>query len=154
MQPVRIFTPENRLARALRSDGPSHESLIADADRRVLALADKIRAFVGERIAQITPYADRSEDDLFAGCRDISGPALDIAEVAAAAGLHAVAAIARGVCVMLDGLVTLGVWHTEAMCIHLRALRLVGDWTSSSGEDDHRIVADLLDLRRSIGLAE
>lgn len=154
MQTVPTFTPGNRLARALRSDGPTAESLIADADARVALLADSIRAFVGDRIALIAPYADRPEDDLFAGCRNIGEPAMAIAEVAEAAGLDAVGAVARGVCAMLDGLVTLGVWHTEALCIHLRALRLVGDPDGPTGEEGRRIVDDLLVLRRSLGLPE
>jgi hypothetical protein len=155
MHTVRIFAPENPLARALRSkDGPTAESLIADADSRVAALADNIRAFVAERIALIAPYADRPEDDLFAGCKDIGGPAMNIAEVAEAAGLDTVGAVARGVCVMHDGLVSLGVWHTEALRIHLRALRLVGEPDGPTGEEGRRIVDDLLALRRSLGLPE
>ena len=154
MQTVRIFTPENRLARALRTDGPRAESLIADADARVAALADSIRAFVGDRIALIAPYADRPEDDLFAGCRDIGGPAMDIAEVAEAAGLDDIGAVARGVCVMLDGLATHGVWHTEALCVHLRTLRLIADPDGPTGEEAGRIVDDLLTLRRSLNLPE
>lgn len=155
MQTARIFTPENRLAHALRSqDGPSAVSLIADADARVAALADSIRAFVADRIALIAPYADRAEDELFAGCKDIGEPAMNIAEVADAAGLDAVGAVARGVCVMLDGLISLGVWHTEALCIHLRALRLVGDPDGPTSEEGRRIIEDLLALRRSIGLPE
>ena len=154
MQTVRISTPENRLARALRSDGPSAESLIADADARVAALADSIRAFVADRIALMVAWADRPEDELFAGSGDIAAPAMNIAEVAEAAGLDAVGAVARGVCVMLDGLVAQGVWHTEALRIHLRALRLVGDPDRASDEEGRKIVDDLLALRRSLGLPE
>lgn len=154
MQTARVFMPENRLARALRSGGPTAESLIADADARVAALADSVRAFVDARIAVIAPYADRPEDELFAACRDIGAPAMDIAEVADAAGLDAVGAVARGVCVMLDGLVTLGVWHTEALCIHLRTLRLVAAPGGPTGEASQRIVEDLLAMRQSLGLPE
>lgn len=154
MQTARSFTPENRLARALRPHGPTAETLIADADARVAALADNIRSFVAARIALIAPYADRAEDELFAACRDIGAPATDIAEVAEAAGLEAVGAVARGVCIMLDGLVTLGVWHTEALCIHLRALRLVGGPDGPTDKEHRRIVSDLLALRLSLGLAE
>lgn len=154
MQTVRIFTPDNRLARALRSDGPSAESLIADADARVAALADSIRAFVAERIALIVAFADQPEDELFAGCGDIGAPAMNIAEVAGAAGLGAVGAVARGLCVMIDGLTAQGVWHTEALRIHLRALRLVGDPDGASEEEGRRIVDDLVALRRSLGLPE
>lgn len=153
MQTVRIFTPENRLAQALRSqEGPTAESLIADADARVAGLADSIRVFVADRIALIAPYADRPEDELFAGCKDIGGPAMNIAEVAEAAGLDTVGAVARGVCLMLDGLVGPGVWHTEALRIHLRALRLVGGPDGPTGEEGRRIVDDLLALRRSLAL--
>lgn len=155
MQPVRIFTPENRLAQVLRpEDGATAASLIAEADARVAALADSIRAFVADRIALIGPYADRSDDELLAGCRDIGGSAMNIAEVAEAAGLDTVGAVARGVCLMHDGLINLGVWHTEALRIHLRALRLVGGPDGPTDEEGRRIVDDLLVLRQSLGLPE
>lgn len=155
MRTVRIFTPENRLARALQShDGPTAESLLADADVRVASLAGSIRLFVADRIALVAPYADRPEEELFAGCKDIGEPAMNIAEVAEAAGLDTVGAVARGVCIMLDGLVSLGVWHTEALRIHLRALRLVGEPDGPIGAEGRRIADDLLALRQSLGLPE
>jgi len=55
---------------------------------------------------------------------------------------------------MHDGLVSLGVWHTEALRMHLRALRLVGEPDGPTGEESRRIVDHLLALRRSLGLSE
>jgi hypothetical protein len=43
---------------------------------------------------------------------------------------------------------------TEALRIHLRALRLVGEPDGPTGEEGRRIVDDLLALRRSLGLPE
>lgn len=155
MQSVRIFTAENRLSKALLSqDGPTVDSLIADADARVALLTDRIRVFVAGKVALVAAYAEQSEDALFAGCRDIGEPAMNIAEVAEAAGMGAVGAVARGICVMLDGLVTRGVWHTEAMRVHLRALTLVGGQGGGPGSPPLTIVEDLRTLRRSLGLTD
>ena len=155
MNSARVFTPENHLARHMRGGGPTSAELIADADKRVSALADSIRGFVIGKLQEIRPFADQNDDDLFAASDVISGLAMNIAEVGDAAGLNALAEVTRGMVTMIDGLRTLGVWHTDALRLHIRALGLLSpDAPPLSRQDEARIVKDLQNMRRSIGLTE
>lgn len=77
---------------------------------------------------------------------------MHIAEVAEGAGMKAVGSVARGICVMLDGLVSRGVWHADALRVHLRALAFLHVQSSQSA--DLAIVEELRSLRSSFGFAE
>jgi hypothetical protein len=153
MREARIYSVRNRLYEATRSmDGPTVESLVSDADEQVLRLADSITAFVASKVAILTAYADQPEEALFAGCKAIGEPAMNIAEVAEAAGLEAVGKISRGICVMLDGLGNSGIWHTDALRLHLHALTLLQ--VQSREPAGLKVVEELRSLRCSLGFPE
>lgn len=155
MNVPRIFTPENRLDKILDSlGGATTGEMVAEADQRVAALADTIQSFVAAKVKLILPFADQAEDVLFAECRTLGDAAVQIAEVAAAAKLGAVGEIARGIASIVDGLVALGVWHGEALRVHIRALKLVAQAQGRLAGDDEAVVDRLRELRRSIGLSE
>lgn len=99
------------------------------------------RAGLPEAVQVVTPLASAFE-------------AMNIAEVAEAAGLDAVGAVARGICVMLDGLVTRGIWHTDALRVHLRALAVVHEQSSRPGTASGAIVEELQALRFSLGFTD
>lgn len=153
MSEARVYAVRNRISEALLSkDGPTIDSLVSDADARVARLADRIGVFVAGRVAVLAAYAEQPEEALFSGCKSIAEPAMSIAEVAEAAGLEAVGAVARGICVMLDGLVSRGIWHTDALRIHLRALALVhGQAGLPAGL---MMVEELRSLRSSLGFTD
>jgi len=154
MSDARVYAVRNRISEALSRDGPTVDSLISDADARVAVLADRIGTFVAGKVAILAGWAEQPEDDLFAGCKAIAEPAMNIAEVAEAAGLGAVGAVARGICVMLDGLTSRGIWHTEALRVHLRALTLVLERSREPGSASDAVVEELLSLRSSLGFLE
>jgi hypothetical protein len=150
---ARVFTPDNHLARLLRPGAPTATELLADADSRLTALAGTIRIFISNKLTEILPFAEQTDDVLFAECRDIAGIAMNIAEVAGAAGLEALGDVARGIYVMIDGLVSLGVWHTDALRLHIRSLSLLSpDAGPSTAQDERRIVENLRLMREAIGL--
>jgi len=154
MNSARVFTPENHLARHMSHGGPTSAELIADADKRVSALADSIRVFVVGKLQEIRPFADQTDDDLFAESDVISSLAMNIVEVGDAAGLNALADVTRGIVTMIDGLRNLGVWHTDALRLHIHALGLLSpDAPPISGQDEARIVENLQNMRRSINLS-
>tara|TARA_R110002124_G_scaffold79137_2_gene210641 strand:+ start:4413 stop:4880 length:468 start_codon:yes stop_codon:yes gene_type:complete len=153
LKTARIFTPENRLARHLRQGGPTPAELIAEADSRVTALAGSIRVFVTGKLQEIVALCDQSDDVLFAKSDSISGLAMNVAEVAGAARLDALGDVARGVITMIEGLKTLGVWHTDALRVHIRSLSLLNPGAAPmSPQDQAQIVENLRDMRQSIGL--
>lgn len=153
MSEARVYVVRNRISGALLSkDGPTVDSLVSDADARVALLADRIGAFVAGKVAVLATYADQPEEALFGGCQAIGEPAMNIAEVAEAAGMDAVGAVARGICVMLDGLISRGIWHTDALRLHLRALTLVhGQIGQAAGLT---MVEELRSLRFSLGFTD
>lgn len=152
---ARIFTPENRLADVLQSlEGPTAEELIADAESRVSALGEAIRAYVAEKLEEIRVFAERGEEELFAECRTLGGAALDVAEVAGAAGMEAVGEVARGISAMVDNLVTSGVWHTDALRLHLDALALVNRGGGGLDDESEVILRRLRGMREAVGVVE
>ena len=153
MSEARVYAIRNRISQALLSkDGPTVDSLVSDADARVALLADRIGAFVAGKVAVLAAYAEQPEEALFGGCQAIGEPAMNIAEVAEAAGMDAVGGVARGICVMLDGLIGQGIWHTDALRLHLRALTLVhGEASQAAGLT---MVEELRSLRFSLGFTD
>lgn len=155
MSEARVYAVRNRLSGAVLSkDGPTVDSLVSDADARVALLADRIGVFVAGRVAVLAAWAEQPEEALFAGCKSIEEPAMGIAEVAEAAGLDAVGAVARGICVMLDGLMSRGIWHTDALRIHLRALSVVHAESGQPGSANLTIIEELQTLRASLGFTD
>lgn len=155
MGQARIFTPENRLAGVLSSlQGVAPERLVADAEARVARLETAIRAYVGDRLTPIMAFADLSEAALFAGCQELGAMSLDISEVAAAGGMVAIGEAARGISAMVEGLLDRGVWHTDALKLHLDALVLLSQTPSPGATQVKAIMDQLLTMRRSIGISE
>lgn len=155
MSEARVYAVRNRLSGTLLSrDGPTADRLVSDADARVALLADRIETFVAGRVTLLAAWTDQSEQALLTDCEAIGEAAMNIAEVAEAAGLNAVGAVARGICVLLDGHATRGVWRTDALQVHLRALTLVHDQPGKPASADLTIVEELRSLRSSLGLTE
>ena len=141
MSEARVYAVRNRLSGAVLSkDGPTVDSLVSDADARVALLADRIGIFVAGRVAILAGWAEQPEEALFGGCKSIEEPAMGIAEVAEAAGL--------------DGLVSRGIWHTDALRIHLRALTVVHAESGQPGSANLMIVEELQSLRASLGFTD
>ena len=154
MTAVRIFTPENRLAKVVQSlHGETFDDLVVAADSRVESLADGIRRYVGEKVGEIETIHRQGEVAVFGECLSISATAMNIAEVAAAAKRDAIGDVARGICEMVDGLVSSGVWHSDALELHLTALTLLNGERAPDKEEASRIVARLSDMREAIGAA-
>jgi hypothetical protein len=155
MGAARIFTPENRLAKILLTlDAPDADDLVMEAEARVGRLSDGIRAYVASKLDEIMGYATQGEDVLFAECRTLGAAALNVAEVAGAARLETVGDIARGISAMVDNLITSGVWHTEALRLHLKALVLVNQGDGGRTPANQQILARLRSMREAIGIVE
>lgn len=155
MTVARIFTPENRLAKILvELDGATPAELIAAADGRVATLNAAIRGYVDDKLKEIMAFASQGEDVLFAECRTLADASLNVAEVAGAAGLDAVGEVARGISAMVEGLITSGVWHSDALRVHLEALALVNQAGGRMSEENEVILKRLRGMRQNIGVVE
>lgn len=155
MTAARVFKPENRLARILNNHtGKAARDLISDADEHVERLADSIRGFVAGKVRTLARFGDASEDLLFAESRAIGKHALDVAEVAGAAGLGLVGDIARGIAAMVDGLVRDGIWHSDALRLHIRSLQLVHNAPLACEGGEQDMVDHLFAMRQALGVRE
>ena len=62
--------------------------------------------------------------------------------------------VARGVCAMVDCLITSGIWHTEALDLHLTSLSLLCRPDPPSEREEARIIARLREMRFAIGVPD
>ncbi len=152
---TKIFWAENRLAKILpKVGGAAFEDLVAASEARVALLADKIREHVSAQVAQIVKIHDMGEEEMFAQCIEIGDAAMNIAETAGAAELQPVGEAARGIRAMVDSLVSSGVWHSDALALHITSLALLNGPTPPSAKETKAILKRLHDLRAAIGVAE
>ena len=155
MTVARIFTPENRLAKILDNlDAPTAAELVAEAEGRVSKLSVAIRGYVEEKLTTIMAFATQGEDVLFAECQTLSDAALNVAEVAGAAEMEAIGEVARGISAMVDGLISSGVWHSDALKLHLDALALVNQGGGKMTDENKVILARLRGMRDAVGVVE
>ena len=155
MAKARVFTPENRLAKTFGTTaGCSAPELIAAAEVRVTALRPAIRAHVSQKLEAILRYASEGDDVLFAESCNLGEAALSIAEVAGAAGLETVGEIARGISAMVENLVTRGVWHTDALRLHIQALSLTSQTSDDASSENRLMLERLQTMRKVLDVAE
>lgn len=155
MSVVRIFQPSNPLANMVGgAEGLTREAMIARAEDGVATLRGSIRTYVHEMRATIAVLARQSEELVFAESALISQAALDICDVAGSAGMEATGEAARGIYAMIDALVTRGVWHTDALKLHVEALSLLNADPPPPTEAVNKILADLQVMRDFIGVPD
>ena len=155
MGAVRIFTPENRLADIVGGpDDLTLAELEQRAAERVHNIGPDLRRFVAEKVAEIERIAAYPEEIIFAECLSLGAAALGICEVAAAAGLAPLGEAARGVATMVDALVTDGVWHTDALKLHIDALTMIAAQPDLEPAEVLIILARLKAMRDGIGVPE
>ncbi len=152
---IEIFRPENRLAKILADlTGESAQVLIAEANARVEALGDVIRAYVREKLEVIALYGAADEAVLFAESRTLGDAARGVSEVAGAAGMDTIGEIACGICAMIDNLTANGVWHTEALKVHISALKLVNQGAVGRDAGNDAILERLTAVRAAVGIPD
>ena len=155
MSAVRIFTPENRLADII---GGPEDMTVDELEQRAAKLVTDIgpglRQFVGEKVAEIEVIAQGPEEIIFAECLALGDAALAICEVAAAAELAPLGEAARGIAAMVDALVSDGVWHTDALKLHVDALAMFAAQPNLDQVEVRTILARLKAMRDGIGVPE
>ncbi|MDX2235091.1 MAG: hypothetical protein NW200_11400 [Hyphomonadaceae bacterium] len=155
MAVTRIHTPDNGLARILGGkDARSMDDLVRDAEERLVQIAPHIDQFVAREIDVILAIGGQREEEVFAECRKVSDAALRVAEVAGAAGATAVGDVARGIRLMIDSLFTGGVWHADALRIHVESLAILTRGAPQSPAEADVIVERLKVLRARIGVPD
>lgn len=153
MTRVRFFTPENGLASIFNQDGRPAAELLAEAEARIVELAPQIAAFLDAEVDTLLALGMRPEEEVFAECRALSDCALRIAETAGAAGQPALGEAARGIRAMIESLFTGGVWHSDALQLHVEAVALIAR-SAPPPEEQSRVLTRLQKMRERIGVME
>lgn len=155
MSVVRIFTPPNPMAAMVGGpEDPTVASLARDAEARVAQMRAGLRQFVRDQHRTIARLTAEPEEMVFAEARAVGDAALAICEVAGAAGMEPAGEAARGVYAMVQALVTRGIWHSEALQLHIGALALFNGEDPPPSADCGQILKRLKAMRDWIGVPE
>ncbi len=155
MKLLDIFTPTNRLAKIIEGNGGiAFETLVAQSDKRLLMMKDDLQAYVREQINEIVAIHAQGEELLFARCKELGLAAMNIADVAGVAKLFEVGEAASGIRAMIDSLVEKGVWHTDALELHITSLVLLASEPVPSQEETGKVLSRLSKMRAAIGVVE
>ena len=149
-----VFNPDNRLAEIIGdSRHPTAEALEASAVARVATLKDSIQAYVAEQLVVIARLAREREDIIFAECLSLGAAAQAICEVAGAAEMGSLGEAALGIHAMIEALVSQGVWHTEALKLHIDALGLLAAHPDLPAAEIETTLPRLKTMRERIGVS-
>ena len=155
MAAVKITRPENRLAKVMEGyEGATFGELVAASERRLDTLSKDLRAYVLQQSAEIIGFGGESEDGLFERCKALGDTAMNVAEVAGAAGLDAIGEVARGIRAMVDSLAVAGVWHTDGLKVHIAALAILIGKPATPGKEIALMLGQLHAMRKSLGVVE
>jgi hypothetical protein len=146
------FVPRNRLSKILTSlDRRAFAEHVEAAEREVQRLAPVLGESIEGDVQALIRLCRQDEADIFAQSREIGWLALKIVESARLARRAELADAAEGVWEMIEALTARGVWHTEALRIHVEALLAL---TADTGLDrpDRRVIAgELMRMRTAVG---
>ncbi len=151
---ARVYDVENTLSKVvvnLGGDAPS--KLVEQANERVSTLEGAIRTYCMEQVTHIIAFAALSEEDLFAESAKLGRHALNVADIAGAAGLTAIGEVANGINSLLENLASGGLWHSEALRLHLNSMTLISDGAVGA-QAEKMVLERLRAMRRAIGAQE
>ena len=155
MAVVQITNPPNPLAQILEgSDGVSFDEMVAASAAGIETLLPSIREFVRARIIELTKIFEEGEESMFGRSAEIGALAMNIAEVAGAARLPSLGEVARGICAMVDSLLSAGVWHSEALNLHITSLTLLNAGIPLPPDEIKKMLNQLREMRRAVGVLE
>lgn len=150
--PSVAFVPRNRLSKILSSlNRKAFAEHIEAAEREVERIAPVLGASIEGDVQALIRLCRQDEADIFAQSREIGWLALKIVESARLARRPELADAAEGVWEMIDALSARGVWHTEALRVHVEALLAL---TAEPGIDPVQkqvIARELIRMRAAVG---
>ncbi len=155
MTKVRIFDPPNRLAKIVQGvEGVPFDDLVAASESRIDLMKDELQVYLREQVQRVIWFGSLEEEIIFARCASVGQTAMNIADVAGAAGLRQLGEVAHGIRAMIDSLFCKGVWHTDALEAHITSLALLNSEPPPGEEEGERILKRLSRMRAAIGVVE
>lgn len=147
-----FFVPHNRLAKIVSAlDRRSFAEHVASAKQEVEAIAAVLAESLHGDVQILIRMCRQDEVDIFAQSREIGWLALRIVETARLTRREELARAAEGVWEMIEALAERGVWHTDALRLHVEALNALT--TSVDIDDEGHSLMDqaLIRMRQAIG---
>lgn len=129
-------------------------TLVAAAEARTSRLDNSVRAFVEARVGVIMGAAEGDDHSVAARREELGAAALDIAEVAGAAGQATLGEVARGFSVLAIRAAEDGSWAAGLVREHLNALKTVRERSGQDPFDTDILLARLRAQRIRAGLPE
>ncbi|MBX9709246.1 MAG: hypothetical protein K2X61_15090 [Caulobacteraceae bacterium] len=152
------FVPRNRLAKILTSlDRKAFAEHVRNAEQELNRLAPILGESIEGDVQALIRLCRQDEADIFGQSYEIGWLALKIVESARLAKRHELADAAEGVWEMIDALTKKGVWHTEALRVHVEALLALLALSSDPGTDaaQRQVIArELLKMRTAVGASD
>ena len=68
--------------------------------------------------------------------------------------LDAIGEVARGICAMIESLLSAGVWHTDGLNLHIMSLTLLSAGKPLPADEISKMLNQLREMRRAIGVLE
>jgi hypothetical protein len=151
---VRVFTPKNHLANVVGGSGKTALELADAANAGVASMSVALVARLQRQVARLAAIRVQGEAALLSSCDELSLVAMDIAELAGAAGRPFLGDAARGILAMMDAKAGDGLWRPQALEVHIDALALLNAQPAPATADVRKVLAQLFDMRRFIGVSE
>lgn len=153
-EPSVVFVPRNRLAKILSGmDRKAFEAHVQNADWEVGLITPILSESIEGDVQSLIRLCRQDEAEVFGQCREIGWLALRIVESAGLARRPELAEAAKGVWEMIEALSNRGVWHTDALGLHIDALQTLTSESPNDAESMAGMVRALLAMRAAIGAA-
>lgn len=147
------FRPRNRLSEILSgADRRSFAEHVASAEEAVHAITPILIGTIADDVSALARLCCQEDGDVFGQCREIGRLALGLVETARLARRPGPALVAKGIWEMIDALTERGVWHTDALRVHVDALGALIS-VAEDGPRELAIARELARLRETIGAA-
>lgn len=150
--PSVAFIPRNRLSKILSAmNRKAFMEHVENAEREVERIAPILGESLEVDVQSLIRLCRQDEAVIFGQSREIGWLALRIVESARLARRPELAEAAKGVWEMVEALSALGVWHTDALRLHVDAMQALTSGTPIDAEGLAIIERELLKMREAIG---
>ncbi len=148
------FVPHNRLAKVLFGmDRKAFEERVKNAEQEVERIVPSLSQSIKGEVQSLIRLCRQDEAEVFGQCREVGWLALSIVESASLAKRPELAEAAKGVWEMTEALSNRGVWHTDALVLHIDTLETLISGSPIDADSRTAMVRELLAMRTAIGAA-
>jgi hypothetical protein len=153
MTNTRIFTPKNHLASILSDSAGKTAATLSAASQALLdGMAEGLREKLQIQISRLMAF--RAGGEALSRVLELGDVAMNIVEIAGAAGRPQLGEAARGVLAMTDGQDCAAPAFRDALAVHVGAVLLLAADPAPTQEDAEGVLRQLLDVRRFLGVMD